>query len=210
MDKPNNRTITISEETQIDLPAVRHCINIERRDWDRVKKMVGQINNSFDRWENSAWAAVSLFSAFLITGITEYATKGEFASYFFMASFFSFIIAIFLFLVSRAFSKTLKTSKENVLLEMGDIEKNIQTSQGEKYKKEFEILSAIYGTLGNNYDVTQKLNEGIKDNKLEVTVSNGIAGDPDPGNVKYLKIRYVYQGNEVEKSFKEGEAVSLP
>lgn len=206
MDKQNNQ-ITISEETQIDLPAIRHCITIERRDWDRVKKMVGQINSAFDRWENAAWAAASLFSGFFIAALS---TQGQLAFIFYVLSGSCLVIAAILFIVSRAFSKSLNTSKENVLSEMGDIEKNIQTNQGEKNRNEFEILSAIYGTLGNNYDVTQKLNDIVKDKKLELIVSNGIAGDPDPGNVKYLKIRYIYQGNEIEKSFKEGDSISLP
>jgi hypothetical protein len=73
-----------------------------------------------------------------------------------------------------------------------------------------EISNATYGTTNKKIDVTQTLRQMIHDNKLTVTASNEIAGDPEWGVVKDLVINYKI-GNTVKKiTINEGINVTLP
>jgi len=75
----------------------------------------------------------------------------------------------------------------------------------------FRIIKATYGTNDNKIDVTKEYISKIKDNKLDITVTNEIAkGDPDPGVKKNLTIEYIYNGEKQKKTVKEQARVQLP
>jgi len=75
----------------------------------------------------------------------------------------------------------------------------------------FRIVHAIYGTQRNNIDVTFQYIKYIRNNKLDVIVSNEIAeNDPDFGIPKILKIVYAYAGKSFTREFKEGSRIQLP
>lgn len=81
----------------------------------------------------------------------------------------------------------------------------------EEKSEKLHILEACYGSKPNNIiNVTEKLNEKIRNNKLSFKVSNDIAGDPDPGIIKSLDIKYQISDKIIEKTFKENEEVNLP
>lgn len=73
-----------------------------------------------------------------------------------------------------------------------------------------ELMEAFYGSPNKTIEVTKQLEEKIIDNKLNFIVSNEIAGDPDPGIVKKLRIIWQYSGEVLEKEFDEGQIVNLP
>jgi len=73
-----------------------------------------------------------------------------------------------------------------------------------------EIIKATYGSSNKFIDVTSKLNDEIKDNRLLIEASNKIAGDPCVGLVKKLIIRYKIDNNIYEAEYKENEMVKLP
>lgn len=74
----------------------------------------------------------------------------------------------------------------------------------------FEIIKATYESVKKSIDVTVQLRNKIVNNELKIIVSNEIGGDPDPGTIKVLKIKYEFKGTQVEKSFDEGQDVKLP
>lgn len=75
---------------------------------------------------------------------------------------------------------------------------------------EFEIVEAVYGTENNSVDITKHLIEAIHNNKLDITASNTIAGDPDPGRPKTLKVKYRLNWRTYEKTYKEDQRIQLP
>lgn len=75
---------------------------------------------------------------------------------------------------------------------------------------DFQITEASYGTQNYKYDVADKLNSLIKDNKLIVRASNGLAGDPEKGVKKRLIIKYIFDGKQLEKGYDEDDQVALP
>jgi hypothetical protein len=74
----------------------------------------------------------------------------------------------------------------------------------------FVIESAVYGYQNNLSDVTKILKSRIQNGKLNINVCNDIFGDPAYGRPKQLNIKYVYNGNKIERKFKEGEDIILP
>lgn len=73
-----------------------------------------------------------------------------------------------------------------------------------------DILEANYYTTKVSKDVTEKLKNKISNNRLVIDVTNQIDGDPDPGTVKKLKIKYSYSGDTLEKEVDEGQTLILP
>jgi hypothetical protein len=74
-----------------------------------------------------------------------------------------------------------------------------------------KIITAIYGSPNNSIDITYQCTKQIKDNKIDVVVSNELAeSDPDYGAIKTLSIRYIYQGKEYKKDFKEWSRMQIP
>jgi len=73
-----------------------------------------------------------------------------------------------------------------------------------------EILSAYYGSQQKRLDVKRNLSEMIKGGKLTVTASNQIAGDPHPGVIKILFIKYLTHGKVYSVEIVEGRSITLP
>lgn len=86
--------------------------------------------------------------------------------------------------------------------------------KGEKF---LEIIKATYGSDENYkstenppYDVTEKIKQMIKNNILEITASNNLAGDPHKTKGKKLIIKYKINGIEKEEIIKERETKTIP
>jgi hypothetical protein len=73
------------------------------------------------------------------------------------------------------------------------------------------ILKATYGAGDTQRDVKDLVESKIQNGRLDFQAqSDSLGGDPIFGQVKTLYIKYDSGGRVVEKSFKEGEHVSLP
>jgi hypothetical protein len=74
-----------------------------------------------------------------------------------------------------------------------------------------EIIKAVYGKEGLGNDVTQRLQKMIKNNTLDVKVTNiTMGGDPNKGADKTLKVDYTYRGQRKQVVVKEGDRLKLP
>jgi class 3 adenylate cyclase len=72
------------------------------------------------------------------------------------------------------------------------------------------ITDAGYGIRDHRVDVTKQLNAAIVQSRLHILVGNQISGDPAPGIVKDLVVRYKYRGQELHKTVQEGGDLDLP
>ncbi len=81
-------------------------------------------------------------------------------------------------------------------------------------KHELKILEAVYGvfdcTGDGMVDVTGKLNEMVRNNRLEVVASNSLAGDPLRDVVKNLYVEYEYDGKTARAQVTENKTLVLP
>ena len=76
---------------------------------------------------------------------------------------------------------------------------------------QFKIIKALYGSSSNSIDVTFQYTKQIKNNKLDVVVSNELAeNDPHHGVAKILKITYIHEGKLYKKEFTEKARIQLP
>lgn len=62
------------------------------------------------------------------------------------------------------------------------------------------ILEALYGARDHRVNVAHKLNSLVERGRLHVYMGNQLAGDPCPGTVKDVLVRYLHKG--VEKSLR--------
>lgn len=75
---------------------------------------------------------------------------------------------------------------------------------------EIRIIHAEYGADGKNVDVTEILQERAKNGDLVIQASNGIAGDPCYGRVKYLNVEYLFDGKTFKREVCEGQTLIIP
>ncbi len=95
------------------------------------------------------------------------------------------------------------------LLRFNKVKKNLFV-KASNLTGDFYIISGNWGTESHNIDVTNKLNDRIRNGRLVLTASNEIDYDPHIGSVKRLKIKYHYKGADTEKICNEGEQINLP
>jgi Domain of unknown function (DUF3395) len=74
-----------------------------------------------------------------------------------------------------------------------------------------QILKAVYGKAGAGNDVTERLQRMIKNNTLDIKVTNiTMGGDPNKGADKTLKVDYTYRGQRKQVIVNEGDRLKLP
>ncbi len=73
------------------------------------------------------------------------------------------------------------------------------------------IKKAVYGDLpdGDKIDVTKKVAEMVKDDKLSVEATNDNFTDPAEGIVKKLKVDYTFDGKDKSKTVDENETLTI-
>jgi HEAT repeat protein len=94
----------------------------------------------------------------------------------------------------------------------GDVQKLLAQLGHEPVK--VEILKAEYGADGKYRDVTEALRQRVRNLPL-ILLANpsynaSFGGDPVPGVVKQLKVRYRINGKEGQASFPENATIMLP
>jgi len=78
-------------------------------------------------------------------------------------------------------------------------------------QQRLEIVSALWGTDNTWVDVTERLRERARGDALDITVDIPTLGrDPIPGIGKTLRVRYRYNGRELEASAADFESMRLP
>ncbi len=75
---------------------------------------------------------------------------------------------------------------------------------------ELRIVRAIYWTPRHYYDVTEELRQMIVDNKISISVTNDIKGDPEEKEIKKLTVRYLYGDMIGTKKIDEYQTLILP
>lgn len=72
------------------------------------------------------------------------------------------------------------------------------------------IQSALYGLGARYIDVTEEVQKEVIQGRLQLLVSNLIAGDPLPGTRKNLTVVFSYRGQRYTRIVHEGEVLALP
>ena len=216
MTSPDNKSkIEVAGSFEIDLPIKRGGFVVDRRDWSRIKRAVQKIDFKSNKWEMAAWNIFASFVTVFVSSVALHFTINSDAVKvcFWVATLILLIVTILLFIFSNQISKTRGSQKNEALKEMEEVEASIavvEQMNDSGLNTGLIILRATYGTSEHNIDVAKELNSKIQDNKLLTKADNAIKGDPHRGAKKNLDIRYLYQGQQLEKNYKEGENVNLP
>lgn len=115
------------------------------------------------------------------------------------------IISLLLFVsCKRTASKILNTSAKTSepLEEMAN--------ERQQPFSEINILSASYFTHQESVDVTKTIRHLYKENQSFKIDNESMGSDPEYGVVKHLKVKYSLDGKTLEKTFQEGQNISLP
>ena len=89
------------------------------------------------------------------------------------------------------------------------------TLAGNGYTKTSEtdglrIIKARYGACGKWTDVTSQLREKVINNRLSITASNNIAGEPIYGVSKSLYAEYILNNKKTTTQVREGSVLNIP
>lgn len=131
--------------------------------------------------------------------------ESKYVNIFATITIIAFIISLLLFVsCKRTASKILNTSaKTSEPLEE-------TTDEHQQLFSEMNILSAFYFTPQNKADVTAKIRSLYKENQSFKIDNESMGLDPEYGVVKHLKVKYSLNGKTLEKTFQEGQNISLP
>lgn len=77
-------------------------------------------------------------------------------------------------------------------------------------REALQIIKARYGACGKWIDVTAKLRQKVKDNRLSITASNNIAGEPIYGTSKSLYVKYSLNNKKGTAQVREGSVLEIP
>src|SRR3989338_1837621 len=116
--KNQGSTIKLDSTTQVDIPADRHLVSLERRDWNRVKRKVGELNDHIEWWQNAMWFFAATFITLLISA---YDTKD---SFYFWFSVISFSIALVIYFFSRKVVQSISVGKKEIIMDIQEIEES--------------------------------------------------------------------------------------
>jgi hypothetical protein len=76
---------------------------------------------------------------------------------------------------------------------------------------DLRIVSATYGAGGRSANVTNRLQELIQNDRLNVVVNNdSMGGDPAPDNHKKLEVTYTFRGRQRRATVSEGGTLDIP
>ncbi len=122
-----------------------------------------------------------------------------------------FIISlIFLFIVILFYYKKISFIKRALQSAEIDMYKNPETTE-EPVATKFTIKKALYFSDTASKDITNEIIKLVQNNKLFFNGKyNTIAGDTHVGKHKKLKIKYLDNQIEFNKTFNEDEPINLP
>ncbi|MBK8089395.1 MAG: hypothetical protein IPK31_16460 [Chitinophagaceae bacterium] len=83
------------------------------------------------------------------------------------------------------------------------------TNKQKRQNSKIEIIKAIYGSENNSFDIKNELSLLLSNDRLEFTLSNDIAGDPDPTRQKTLEITYKIGAETQTRIYNEGSKVVI-
>jgi hypothetical protein len=110
------------------------------------------------------------------------------------------------------------SKKLKVKFKIGSVESDVTVPEGEtlmipvpKLEGALVIHKAVYGDIVESvvYDVTQDLKGKLKDNSVEIEVSNDQFGDPASGVFKRLRVEYSIGNVKLAKSAYEGQTFKI-
>lgn len=201
--------LNYKKDETVYLPSDDGCYSIRKFDWSRIKRKVdntGKKNNvDFKLFYSILYgvggsAGLSIIPIAFADNLPNWVTP-----LYIIITFFSIGVAIILTVMDSKVQKNKEIDLNEIITEMDEVEKMFPKQNPSSLK----IVKAIYGTPEKSIDLTKELTEKIIDGRLEIKVSNEIAGDPTPGTKKTLTIDYIKNGKTSNLTLNEGDELKI-
>lgn len=201
--------LNYKKDETVYLPSDDGCYSIRKFDWSRIKRKVDNTgkkdNVDFKLLYSILYgvggsAGLSIIPMAFAENLPNWVTP-----LYIIITIFSIGVAIILTVMDSKVQKNKEIDLNEIITEMDEVEKMFPKQNPSSLK----IVKAIYGTLEKSIDLTKKLTEKIIDGRLEVKVSNEIAGDPTPGTKKTLILGYIKNGKTSNLTLNEGDELKI-
>jgi hypothetical protein len=163
---------------------------------------------------NFAIFLLSIAISFMTTLVTLDVPAGKTFVFFLTTTIVGFVGSAVLFLLWLMTYRTVSSVASLIRKRLppdGDVRMPLGgKAEGETRQPGFVLKSAYYGTDEFQRNVMQHLLPLVRENRLTVTASTDIFGDPDPGIPKKLTIQYEFKGRACAAEIPEGKTVTLP
>lgn len=201
--------LNYKKDETVYLPSDDGCYSIRKFDWSRIKRKVDntgkKVNIDFKLFYSILYgvggsAGLSIIPIAFADKLPSWVTP-----LYVIITLFSVGIAIILTVMDSKVKKNKEIDLKEIITEMEEVEKMFP----KQIPSTLKIIKAIYGTTEKSIDIAKELTEKIVNGRIEIKVSNEIAGDPIPGTKKTLKIDFIKDGKTITQTVKEGDELKI-
>lgn len=185
------------------------CYSIRKFDWSRIKRKIDNTgkkdNVDFKLFYSILYgvggsAGLSILPIAYADNLPSWVTP-----FYVIISFFGIGLAIVLTVMDSKLNKNKDIDLTEIKAEMEEVERMFP----KQIPSILKIIKATYGTVDKSIDIAKELTDKIIDGRLEINVTNDIAGDPTPGVKKNLTIEYIKDGKTRTLTLKEGDELKI-
>lgn len=114
--------IKITDDCTVIIPRRSAVFGVEKKDWERIKRLIQELQLKSSFWENAAWFSLAGVLSFFITFFSV-DKENEYRIVFLTAGICFILVTVMFFIFNHISGKTSKNGKDNILKEMIDMEK---------------------------------------------------------------------------------------
>lgn len=203
------KKLNYKKDETVYLPSDDGCYSIRKFDWSRIKRKIdntGTKDNIDFKLSYSILYGVGVSAGLSIIPIAYADNLPSWVTPLYeIISIFGIGLAVILNVMDNKLDKNKNIDLTEIKEEMEEVEKMFP----KQIPSNLKIIKAIYGTVNKSINIAQELTDKIINGRLEINVSNEIAGDPTPGAKKKLTIEYIKDRESKTLILNEGDELKI-
>lgn len=203
------KKLNYKKDETVYLPSDDGCYSIRKFDWSRIKRKIdntGSKDNVDFKLSYSILYGVGGSAGLSILPIAYAENLPSWVTpLYVIISIFGIGTAFILNVMDNKLDKNKDIDLTEIKEEMEEVEKMFP----KQIPSNLKIIKAIYGTVDKSIDIVKELTDKIINGRLEINVSNEIAGDPIPGVKKTLTIEYIKDREPNILMLNEGDKLKI-
>lgn len=203
------KKLNYKKDETVYLPSDDGCYSIRKFDWSRIKRKIdntGSKDNVDFKLSYSILYGVGGSAGLSILPIAYAENLPRWVTpLYVIISIFGIGTAFILNVMDNKLDKNKDIDLTEIKEEMEEVEKMFP----KQIPSNLKITKAIYGTVNKSINIAQELTDKIINGRLEINVSNKIAGDPSPGAKKTLTIEYNKDKESKTLILNEGDELKI-
>jgi hypothetical protein len=203
------KKLNYKKDETVYLPSDDGCYSIRKFDWSRIKRKIdstGTKDNIDFKLSYSILYGVGVSAGLSIIPIAYADNLPSWVTpLYVIISIFGIGLAVILNVMDNKLDINKNIDLTEIKEEMEEVEKMFP----KQIPSNLKIIKAIYGTVNKSINIAQELTDKIINGRLEINVSNEIAGDPTPGAKKTLTIEYIKDRESKTLILNEGDELKI-